>query len=119
MRPSRPFTSTLSFMPHLRTGRAMAGFAGVNDGRGQNAQVGWVAGPITSPGCYSSPIAGHRRRMSRSLLVMPDDSARPILKAIDGARRTLLVKMFVFSDRQVLKSVIVARRRGVKVRVML
>ena len=57
--------------------------------------------------------------MPRSLVVLPDDGARPILSAIDGATRTLLVKMFVFSDPALLHTVIAAKRRGVKVRVML
>ena len=57
--------------------------------------------------------------MSRSLIVLPDDSARPIVDAINGAAKSLRVKMFVFSDPQLLKSVLAARARGVKVRVML
>jgi phosphatidylserine/phosphatidylglycerophosphate/cardiolipin synthase-like enzyme len=57
--------------------------------------------------------------MARSLIVLPDDSAKPILAAIDGAARTLRVKMFVFSDPSLLKAVVAAKRRGVKVRVML
>jgi len=57
--------------------------------------------------------------MTRSLVVLPDDGARPILAAVHGATRTLLVKMFVFSDPALLHAVIAAQRRGVKVRVML
>jgi cardiolipin synthase A/B len=57
--------------------------------------------------------------MARSLIVLPDDSAKPILAAIEGASRTLRVKMFVFSDPSLLKAVVAAKRRGVKVRVML
>jgi cardiolipin synthase len=57
--------------------------------------------------------------MSRSLIVLPDDSARPIHAAIESASRTLRVKMFVFSDPALLKAVIAAKRRGVHVRVML
>ena len=57
--------------------------------------------------------------MSRSLIVLPDDSAKPILAAIEGAVRTLRVKMFVFSDPSLRKAVVAAKRRGVKVRVML
>ena len=56
---------------------------------------------------------------SRSLLVLPDDSAKPVLRAIDRASTSLRVKMFVFSDPDLLKAVVAARRRGVKVRVML
>ena len=51
--------------------------------------------------------------MTRSLIVLPDDSAQPILAAIEGASRTLRVKMFVFSDPELLKAVIAAKRRGV------
>src|SRR5277367_201205 len=57
--------------------------------------------------------------MSRSLIVLPDDSAKPIVDAIDGAKKSLRVKMFVFSDPALLKAVIAARKRGVNVRVML
>jgi cardiolipin synthase len=57
--------------------------------------------------------------MSRSLIVLPDDSARPILEAINGATKSLRVKMFVFSDPALLQAVIEARHRGVNVRVML
>ena len=57
--------------------------------------------------------------MSRSLIVMPDDSSKPILDAINGATKSLRVKMFLFSDPSILKAVIDAQRRGVNVRVML
>jgi len=57
--------------------------------------------------------------MARALIVLPDDSARPIVKAIDEARRSLRIKMFTFSDPTLLNAVIAARRRGVKVQVML
>ena len=57
--------------------------------------------------------------MARSLIVLPDDSATPILDAIGGASRTLRVKMFAFSDAALREALIAAKRRGVKVRVML
>ena len=57
--------------------------------------------------------------MARSLIVLTDDSAQPIVKAIDEAKRSLRIKMFVFSDPRLLNAVIAARRRGVKVQVML
>jgi len=50
---------------------------------------------------------------------MPDDSSKPILDAINGATKSLRVKMFLFSDPSILKAVIDAQRRGVNVRVML
>jgi len=57
--------------------------------------------------------------MSRSLIVLPDDSIDPIVKAIEGASRTLRIKMFAFSDARLLRAVIAGTRRGVKVRVIL
>jgi cardiolipin synthase A/B len=57
--------------------------------------------------------------MAHSLIVLPDDSAKPILAAIEAAARTLRIKMFVFSDPGLIQAVIAAKRRGVKVRVML
>ncbi|HEY0704476.1 MAG TPA: phospholipase D-like domain-containing protein [Candidatus Acidoferrales bacterium] len=57
--------------------------------------------------------------MSQSLIVLPDDSAKPILEAINGAKKSLRVKMFLFSDPALLKSVIAAKKRGVDVRIML
>jgi phosphatidylserine/phosphatidylglycerophosphate/cardiolipin synthase-like enzyme len=50
---------------------------------------------------------------------MPDDSAKPILDAINGATKSLRVKMFLFSDPSILKAVIDAHHRGVNVRIML
>jgi cardiolipin synthase len=57
--------------------------------------------------------------MSHKLIVLPDDTAKPLLDAINGARRALNVRMFLFTDTTLLDAVIAAHRRGVKVRVML
>lgn len=57
--------------------------------------------------------------MSRSIIVLPDDSARPVLDAISEAKKSLRIKMFVFSDPELLKAVIAAQKRGVNVQVML
>ena len=57
--------------------------------------------------------------MARSLIVLPDDSAKPILESIDGAKRSIRIKMFAFSAPALIKATIAAKRRGVKVRVML
>lgn len=56
---------------------------------------------------------------SRSLIVLPDDAATPILDAIGTVRNSLRIKMFVFSDPDLIGAVIAAERRGVQVRVML
>lgn len=55
----------------------------------------------------------------RTLLVLPDESAKPIVDAIHGAKKSIQVKMFVFSDEDLLHAVVAAHHRGVKVRVML
>jgi cardiolipin synthase len=57
--------------------------------------------------------------MSRYLVVLPDDSSQPILDAINHAKKSLRVKMFLFSDPQLLHAVICAHRRGVKTWIML
>src|SRR5208337_1409659 len=57
--------------------------------------------------------------MSRYLVVMPDDSSQPILDAVNRAEKSLRIKMFTFSDPQLLHAVIAAHRRGVQVRIML
>lgn len=57
--------------------------------------------------------------MSRSLIVLPDAGAKPLLAAIASAQKTLRIKMFVFSDPGLLEAVVVAKKRGVDVRVML
>lgn len=57
--------------------------------------------------------------MSRSLIVLPDDSARPILDAINQSTKSLRIKMFIFSGPVISQAVIAARKRGVSVRVML
>ncbi|HWE25567.1 MAG TPA: phospholipase D-like domain-containing protein [Myxococcales bacterium] len=56
---------------------------------------------------------------SRWLLVLPDDSAIAVLEAIENASRSLRVKMFAFSEPVLLEALIGARRRGVKVQVIL
>jgi phosphatidylserine/phosphatidylglycerophosphate/cardiolipin synthase-like enzyme len=55
----------------------------------------------------------------RSLIVLPDESSKPFLDAINAAKKSLQVKMFVFSDLDLLHAVIAAHQRGVKVRIML
>lgn len=57
--------------------------------------------------------------MSRSLIVLPDDTAQPLLDAVAAARKSIRIKMFIFTDPALLAAVIDAHRRGVEVRVML
>jgi cardiolipin synthase A/B len=57
--------------------------------------------------------------MSHSLIVLPEDTAQPILDALSAAKRSIQIRMFLFTDAGLTKAVIAAKRRGVKVRVML
>jgi cardiolipin synthase A/B len=57
--------------------------------------------------------------MSHSLIVLPEDTARPILEALSAAKRSIQIRMFLFTDPGLTNGVIAAKRRGVKVRVML
>ena len=57
--------------------------------------------------------------MSHRLIVLPDDTADAILAPINAARYTMNIRMFLFTDPSLINAVIAARRRGVKVRVML
>jgi hypothetical protein len=47
----------------------------------------------------------------RSLIELPDDSAKPVLHAITSAKKSLRVKMFAFSDPSMLQALIDARHR--------
>jgi len=57
--------------------------------------------------------------MSHTLIVLPDDTAKPILDALAGAQRSVNIRMFLFTDLTLLKAVVAAKRRGVQVQVML
>jgi phosphatidylserine/phosphatidylglycerophosphate/cardiolipin synthase-like enzyme len=56
---------------------------------------------------------------NRSIIVLPDDTGKPIIDAINAAKKSLRIKMFVFSDPDLLAAVIAAKGRGAKVHVML
>jgi cardiolipin synthase A/B len=53
------------------------------------------------------------------LIVQPDDGIAPILKTLDGAKKSLDIKMFQFTDPVLMQAVVNAHQRGIKVRVML
>jgi len=57
--------------------------------------------------------------MSHGLVVLPDDTGKLILDAIRNAKKSIRIKMFLFSDPEFINSVIEAHKRGVTVRVML
>lgn len=57
--------------------------------------------------------------MSRELIVLPDDTAQPLLRAVNDAEHSVRVKMFIMTDPDLIAALIAARKRGVNVRVML
>ncbi len=57
--------------------------------------------------------------MSHTLIVLPDDTAKPIIDAINGAAHKVNIRMFLFTDPTLINVVIAAKKRGVHVRVML
>ena len=56
---------------------------------------------------------------SRTIIILPDDTKKPIIDAISGAKKSIKIKMFIFSDPDLLAAVIEAKKRGVAVQVML
>jgi phosphatidylserine/phosphatidylglycerophosphate/cardiolipin synthase-like enzyme len=57
--------------------------------------------------------------MPRSLIVMPDATAEPLVEAVRAAQRSIRLKMFAFTSPVMLRALAAAKRRGVDVRVML
>ena len=57
--------------------------------------------------------------MSHTLIVLPDDTVDAILEPINAAKRSLNIRMFLFTEPTLLRAVIAAHHRGVNVRVML
>jgi cardiolipin synthase A/B len=58
-------------------------------------------------------------KWARKLFVMPEDGIAPVVNAVEGAQRSLDIKMFLFTEPRLVEAVIAARWRGVKARVML
>jgi cardiolipin synthase A/B len=57
--------------------------------------------------------------MSHTLIVLPDDTIKAIQEPINAAKRSLNIRMFLFTEPTLLRAVIAAKERGVNVRVML
>lgn len=55
----------------------------------------------------------------RSIIVFPDDTVKLIIDTIEMAKESIRIKMFLFSDPNLISAVIAAHNRGVKVKVML
>ena len=55
----------------------------------------------------------------RSIIILPDDTGQSIIDAINNAQKTIRIKMFLFSDPDLINAVIEAKQRGINVKVML
>ncbi|HLY70414.1 MAG TPA: phospholipase D-like domain-containing protein [Puia sp.] len=55
----------------------------------------------------------------RSIIILPDDTGKEIISAIESAEQSILIKMFLFSDPDLINAVVAAKKRGVIVKVML
>jgi cardiolipin synthase A/B len=55
----------------------------------------------------------------RTIIILPDDTRKPIVDAIDAAKKSIKIKMFVFSDPDLINAVIAAKKRGIDIQVML
>ena len=56
---------------------------------------------------------------SRTIIILPDDTKKPIVDAIESAKKSIKIKMFVFSDPDLINAVIAAKKRGIEIQVML
>src|SRR5579862_4898962 len=88
----------------------------------------WSRSAACTPNCTASstnpshppwPHPHEAPTMSHQLIVLPDDTAKPILDAINASKSALNIRMFLFTDETLLQAVIAAKQRGVNVRVML
>ena len=57
--------------------------------------------------------------MTHRLIVLPDDTAKPLIDALAGAQHSVNIRMFLFTDPDMVEAAKAAQKRGVKVRVML
>jgi len=57
--------------------------------------------------------------MPHELIVLPDHTAKPFVEAVDKAKKSIRVKMFLFSHPGLIEAIIRAKKRDVEVRVML
>jgi cardiolipin synthase A/B len=56
---------------------------------------------------------------TRTIIILPDDTKKPIVDAIETAKKSIKIKMFVFSDPDLINAVVAAKKRGIDVQVML
>lgn len=101
--------------PNLRLTSVALALAGVLAGCG--------AGP-TAAGAFGGLAEGTLLEASRgarnvTLFTEPDAGVAPVLDAIRGARKSVDVEVYIFTEKAVLESLKAAKDRGVKVRVLM
>src|SRR5262245_23096042 len=57
-------------------------------------------------------VEGDAAAMSYRLIVLPDDTAKPLVDALDGAKRFINIRMFLFTDPDMVAAVKAAEKRG-------
>jgi phosphatidylserine/phosphatidylglycerophosphate/cardiolipin synthase-like enzyme len=60
-----------------------------------------------------------KSQLNRTIIILPDDTKKPIIDAIETAKKNIKIKMFVFSDPDLINAVIAAKVRGIDIQVML
>lgn len=55
----------------------------------------------------------------RTIIILPDDTRKPIVDSINASKKSIKIKMFVFSDPDLIDAVVAAKARGINVQVML
>lgn len=71
-------------------------------------------GAASTPAPPPTPAAG-----AQQLLVLPDDGVQPVLDLIQGAQRSIRLKIYLFTYRDLRAALVQAANRGVNVRVLI
>lgn len=102
-------------MPNLRLTSLAVALAGLLAGCGQGPAT---VGSFASLG-EGTLFAAARGPRNVTLFTQPDMGVRPVLDAINGARKSVDVEVYIFTEKSILESLKAARNRGVKVRVLM
>lgn len=102
-------------MPNLRLTALLAILAAVLPGCGTR--------PVDAgsfPGLADGTLfAAARAARDVTLFTQPDAGLKPVLDAVNGAKRSVDVEVYIFTEKTVLESLKAARDRGVRVRVLM
>src|ERR1700694_1510731 len=85
---------------------------------GCNIYIGTSTGTSTSGGCQSNCSTGSGTQ-GVQVFVEPDGGEHPIHNAIEAAKKSGWLEMYILSDRNVIRALEDAANHGVDVRVML